>query len=239
MQMRKRVQVFNFSDNIRSRIFFIHHFVWKGAVMRKSLMIIFSLLVVLPYGSFAADTANYEVTINGEIYDVSLGQEYQAQLASGQVVTFKIGKKAIMTYRDDFISFKHKSELSISTTDLGSGIRQTMTNTAVGTLILFQEYTSMNPTSLVNLMLQELTKEQTNYGYKMNKQSTSKTLKDGSTLKGKIAILTYGEEEEHWSVLAYGKRDKGVLVITKINKEYMDREKDILDLMWASLDIKM
>jgi hypothetical protein len=207
--------------------------------MRKALTIIITMLAILPFQTFADETKNYEITINGKTYDVSLGREYQAQLDSGKTVTFKIDKKAIMIYRDDFISFRHKNDLTISAKNIGSGIRQTMTNTAVGTLILFQEYSSMNPSSLVNLMLQELTKEQVSYGYKIQKNATSKTLKDGTTLKGKKAVLTYGNEEEHWTILAYGKRDRGLLVITKIDKDNMVAEKDILDLMWNSLNISI
>jgi hypothetical protein len=114
-----------------------------------------------------------------------------------------------------------------------------MTNSAVGTLVLIQEYNTMNPTTLVNLMLQELTKEQINYGYKMHKETYSKALKDGTELGGKRAILKYNDEEEYWTVLAYGRKDRGFLVITKIDKENLDTEKNIIDLMWETLQIEL
>ena len=58
-------------------------------------------------------------------------------------------------------------------------------------------------------------------------------------LKGKKAALTYGNEEEHWTILAYGKKDRGLLVITKIDKDNLVAEKDNLDLMWNSLNISI
>ena len=114
-----------------------------------------------------------------------------------------------------------------------------MTTTALGTLVLIQEYSTMNPKTLVNLMLQELTQEQVSYGYKMQKMTYSKTLKDGTKLDGNKAILKYKNEEEYWCVLAHGIKDSGFLVITKIDKENFDAEKNIIDLMWETLQIEL
>jgi hypothetical protein len=88
-------------------------------------------------------------------------------------------------------------------------------------------------------MLHELTKEQVSYGYKMPIKSYSKTLKNGTKLDGKRAVLKYMDEEEYWCVLAYGKRDSGFLVITKIDKENLNAEKNIIDLMWETLLIEL
>jgi hypothetical protein len=40
-------------------------------------------------------------------------------------------------------------------------------------------------------------------------------------------------------VLACGKKDRGFLVITKIAKEYLGTEKDIIELMWETLQIEL
>jgi hypothetical protein len=40
-------------------------------------------------------------------------------------------------------------------------------------------------------------------------------------------------------VLAYGKRDSGFLVITKIDKENFNAEKNIIDLIWETLQIQL
>lgn len=197
------------------------------------------MITILPYHAFGQNVPNYEISINEKKYDISLGCDYQIKSDSGETFHFRVNKKAVMTYKNKHISFQHKSDLAISSTDLGNGIRQTMTNSAVGTLVLIQEYNTMNPTTLVNLMLQELTKEQINYGYKMHKETYSKALKDGTELGGKRAILKYNDEEEYWTVLAYGRKDRGFLVITKIDKENLDTEKNIIDLMWETLQIEL
>ena len=207
--------------------------------MSKIILILVALIAMIPCHAFGQNAPNYEISINGETYDISLDHDYEIKSDTGETLHIRVHKKPVVTYENANLSFQHKNDLTVSTTDLGNGIHQTITNTAVGTLILFQEYSSMNPTSLVDLMLQELTKEQRNYGYKMQKKAHSKALKDGTKFTGKSATLKYNNEEEYWTVLAYGKKDKGVLVITKIDKEMLDAEKNIIDLMWDTLQIKM
>ena len=205
----------------------------------NKIIILLAMITILPCHAFGQNVPNYEISINGKTYDISLGRDYQIKSNSGEKLHFRVNKKAVMTYKNGYISFQHKSDLAISATDLGDGIRQIMTNTAVGTLVLIQEYSTMNPSAMVNLMLQELTKEQINYGYKMQKETHSKALKDGIKLRGLRATLKYNEEEEYWTVSAYGKKDRGLLVITKIDKEYLSTEKNIIDLMWETLQIEL
>lgn len=204
----------------------------------NKIIILLAILALLPCHAFGQNASNYEITINGEIYDISLGRDYHIKSDSGEQLHFRVDKKAVMTYQNGYISFQHKSDLAISSTDLGNGIRQVMTNTAVGTLVLIQEYSTMNPAAMINLMLQELTKEQRNYGYKMQKEDYSKSLKDGKELKGLKATLKYNQEEEYWTISAYGKKDRGFLIITKIDKEYLSTEKNIIDLMWETLQFE-
>lgn len=206
--------------------------------MRKKFLLIGILFVIFFGQIFAEGPTNYEITIDGKKYDISLDREYQIKVKSGETVTLRVNRKEIVTYRDNFISFQHRSDLIVSSTDIGSGIRQTMTNTALGTLILFQEYSTMDPSTLIDMMIQELTKEQVNYGYALKKVAYSRTLGDGTKLNGKKATLSYNDEMEYWSVLSYGKRDKGLLVITKLNNDNMRSESDIIDLMWNSLRIE-
>ena len=209
----------------------------KGQKMKK-FMTLLVMIAFLPFNAFGQDVLNYEISINGTTYDISLDRDYEIESDSGEKFYFRVNKKAVMTYNNGQISFQHKSDIAVSSTDLGDGIRQTMTNTAVGTLVLIQEYSSMNPTAIVSLMLQELTKEQRNYGYKMQKQTFSKALKDGTNLKGLTATLKYKDEEEYWTVSAYGQKDRGILVVTKIDKQYLSTEKNIIDLMWETLQIE-
>ncbi len=181
---------------------------------------------------------NYEITIDGEKYSISLGKEYKIQLKQGKVIQVMVNKKEILDFIDNFISFKHKSDLTVATSDLGDGITQTMTSTALGTLILIQEYSTLNPSSMIDLMLQELTKEEVDYGYTMQPSQISQKLNDGTILTGKKATMKYKDEEKYYTVLAFGKRDSGILIVTCIDKNNIEAEQSIIDMLWESLSIK-
>jgi len=182
---------------------------------------------------------NYEVIINGKKYNADLGKEYNIKTPKGEKIKLKILKKSKVKYEDNFISFYYKGNSSISSTDVSSNIKQIMTSTALGTLILIQEYTTMNPAAIGEIMLQELVKEELNYGYKMKKTSIQKTLKDGMVLKGLNAELTYKSEKKNYNILTYGKKDSGLIIITSIDMEYIDKDSDLIDLFWNTLKIKL
>jgi nitrogen regulatory protein PII-like uncharacterized protein len=136
------------------------------------------------------------------------------------------------------LSFQHKSALTVSTTKVDESIDQILAVTALGTGFIIQEYNGMDPSSLNELMLQELTKEDLSYGYEMAEEPYTKTLKGGHELKGVKATLTYNTEEKYYTITSYGERDKGVLVITMMDKEYAEKEGAVIDLLWESLALR-
>jgi hypothetical protein len=77
----------------------------------------------------------------------------------------------VMLARNDFatfsgsdFSFVHPSGISVTKTDLGDDITQYLMASALGTIVVVQEYGKMNPVSLNQLMLQEMTKESVQAG---------------------------------------------------------------------------
>lgn len=203
--------------------------------MRGPMLLIPGLLL----GAVAlAQGANYQITINGQTSDVALGDEYAFTTPNGEVIKYVLMKKDIVTYEDEMVSFQHKGALTVSTTKIDEGIDQVLAVTALGTGYIIQEYNGMDPSTLNDLMLQELTKEDISYGYELSKEEYSKVLKGGETLKGIKATLTYKSEEKYYTITSFGARDKGVLVITMIDKEYIDTESPVIDLLWESLAVK-
>jgi len=194
-------------------------------------------LLILSATAFAQG-ANYQITINGQTSDFALGGEYSFTTPSGEKITYTLTKKDIVTFEDDMVSFQHKGSLTVSTTEIDDDINQILAVTALGTGYIIQEYSGMDPSTLNELMLQELTKEDISYGYELVKEDYAKVLKGGQTLKGIKATLTYKSEEKYYTITSYGERDRGVLVITMMDKEYEDKESAVIDLLWESLAIK-
>jgi hypothetical protein len=59
------------------------------------------------------------------------------------------------------------------------------------------------------------------------------------TLLGVKAKLSYREEESYWEVLTYGKKDRGIAVITQIDKESTQADRRILKRFWNTLSLKL
>jgi hypothetical protein len=208
-------------------------------MIRKPIPLILAAIWALTGGVCSGeDYKNYEVTINGKTYGLNLDEAIQIKDEEGNEIEILLRKKPYTEYSDQFVSFQLRSELNVSAQDLGNGITQLMSATATGTLIMIQEYSDMNPSMLVPMMLKELTKESVEYGHKMTQEKITRKLKSGATLKGLKAILRYKGEETSWEVLGYGKKDTGILVITQIDKEFFQTDKKLHERFWNTLDLK-
>ncbi len=198
------------------------------------LTILFVLITPLSFAD--KDYKNYVLTIDGKKYEVNLNKEEAFKDKDGKKISIKLQKKPYTQFSDKFLSFQHKSSLGVSSRDLGAGIRQLMSATATGTLIMIQEYDGLEHSGLVETMLKELTKESIDYGYKLSKEKLTRKTASGETLTGLKATLTYRKEASYWEVLAYDKKDSGVLIITQIDKEFMNTDKGVLSVFWKTLE---
>lgn len=208
--------------------------------MLKTIITVgFIILLALAGGAAAGDDyRNFELVINGTIYDLDLDEEIQVEGLDGESFTILLHKKPFTEYSDAFVSFRHRSDLSVSTQDLGSGISQLMLATATGTLVMVQEYSSMDPAMMVPMMLRELTKESVDYGYEMTQEEITRQTGTGETAVGLRAILTYRGEELYCEVLSHSIKDKGILIVTQIDLEYQELDQDLHDKFWKTLQMK-
>jgi len=110
--------------------------------------------------------------------------------------------------------------------------------TSLGTGLMVQEYMSMNPKYFVDMLLNEITKEEVEYGYKYSEKTVMKKVGD-ITFKGKQAVTTFPGAEWTRSVLSYGGRDRGILISTFIEKDNYETEKDLIEHFWRSMELKV
>ncbi|MEF2145938.1 MAG: hypothetical protein V3573_10865 [Desulfovibrionaceae bacterium] len=194
-------------------------------------------LCLLLLASAALAQGNYEIVIDGKTQEIELGNQYSGQTASGGNFSFTVRKKAQMTYADDLLSFDHPGDKVVTESRLDKDLVQLMCNSANGSLYMIQEYTSMDPSMLVPLMLNELVKEQVNYGYSIDKQQTTRTTANGKKLSGTRATARYNSEEMYYEVLSYGSKDRGLILVSAIDKSFLEQDQAFLDLMWNTLKI--
>jgi len=203
--------------------------------MKKTALItLFILVAVLP----AVDAEDYILTINGTTQEIGLDKATDLTLKDGTSLNITLKQKEFLRFTGDLFSFEHKNEFKPNRNDLGDGIFQTMIITPIGTGIIIQEYLNLDPSSLVDMMLKELTKEEIKYGYEYSEKAVEQKVGD-ITFTGKQAITKYRDDEWTRSVLTHNGKDKGVLIVTFIEKENYTTENNLIDHLWKSIVVKM
>ena len=187
--------------------------------------------------TLAQEGGNYIVIINNDSIQIDLDNEQLYKTLSGEELTFKVIQPNILTYSDDMISFNYDKSLSVSNTKIEEGIEQCMVMKSTGNGFIVQKYKTINPSSLVQLMLNEITKESINYGYVKNEKKFKKKLLSGHTIEGVQATLTYKGEKEIYTIATYGGKDEGILVVTMLVYDAFE-DKQIIDLFLDTLKIK-
>jgi len=200
--------------------------------MKKILMLV---IAITSCQLFAGE--NYILEINGEIVQIGLGKGKRFTMPDGTKLNLKLTLKEYITFETENYSFSHKSTFRPERKPVGEGVYQTMLTTALGSGIIIQEYTTMDPTSIVDFMLNELTKEERDYGYQYKERVVSQ-MAGTKKLVGKEAITTHTEDQWIRAVYAYGNANSGIMVVTFIERDNLAGEQQILTDLWESLKIK-
>ncbi|MGH1427346.1 MAG: hypothetical protein ACRBEE_05365 [Arenicella sp.] len=199
--------------------------------MRLVLLIVLSCVV-----SSVGLAGNFILSIDGENYDVSLGKDETIKIGDKELIV-KIEQKETLTYQSDFFSFDHSNKHAPSKSTLDAGLFQTAMITPLGALVLVQEYSTLNPSSLVGLMINEVTKEEKQYGYEITEEASERTLADGTVLKGKVVFSKYKGSDIKRYLYTYGKKDAGILVMTQIDYELAKEDEAMINQFFKTLNV--
>ncbi len=186
---------------------------------------------------FAQNQGNYILIINNDSIHTDLNNDLQYKTTSGEELTIRVTQPDILTYSDDMISFNHDKSLSVSNSKIDEDIEQCMVMKSTGNGFLVQKYKTIDPSSLTQLMLNEITKESINYGYDKTEKVFKKRLSSGQSIEGIQATLTYKGEKEIYTVATYGGKDEGIIVVTMLLSDDF-KDKQIIDLFLKTLKIQ-
>ncbi|PKL38597.1 MAG: hypothetical protein CVV44_12010 [Spirochaetae bacterium HGW-Spirochaetae-1] len=199
--------------------------------MKKFIIITMLLTAAM---AFAED--NFVLTINGKAYDIGLDRESSITLPDGKKATVKLAQREYFTFTGHLLSFSHKNMYKPNVSELEDGIYQTMLTTPLGTGVIIQEYTGINPSGMLDLIIREVTKEEVDYGYKYEEAEEIKTV-GAVKIKGKKVTTSYKNDTWIRHFYSYGGRDQGFIIITFIEKNNLAKETHLIDDFWKNLKI--
>ncbi|WP_442846247.1 hypothetical protein [Leeuwenhoekiella sp. H156] len=205
-----------------------------NCIIKKTLSL---LCLLLATGLLQAQNKeHYILLIDGDSLRVDLNKDLKYTLKSGKEIDLKLVQPDLLTYEDEMLTFLYPNAVTLSKIPVEEGLIQIMAMRATGNGVLVQEYNFINPESIIDLILNEITKESLNYGYSKKEEPYSLDLKSGQTLKGKRIIMEYNGEKEIYTAFAHGKKDQGVLLIV-LNTVENDEDTAILNTILNSLEL--
>ena len=187
----------------------------------------------------AEDPKAFKLTIDGVTVDIDPGEDIDVTLPGGKTSKVRLEHNDFATFSGGTFSFVHPSNYSVTKTDLGDGIAQYLMASALGTLVVVQKYDKMNPVSLNQLMLQEMTKETVQAGGQLTQQPTTRKLADGKELTGLKATVKTRTDSADFEIVGFGTADQGLLFITRIGDQDNATEQPLIDKFWETLKIKL
>ncbi|MDX8447800.1 hypothetical protein [Mesorhizobium captivum] len=185
----------------------------------------------------AEDLKAFKLTIDGVTVDIDPGEDANVSLPGGKTAKVRLDRNDFATFSGGTFSFVHPSNISVTKTDLGDSITQYLAASALGTIVVVQEYGKMNPVSLNQLMLQEMTKVQA--GGILTQEPTTRKLPDGRELTGVKATVRTRTDKADFEIVGFGLADQGLLFITRVGDQDAATEQPMIDKFWETLKIKL
>lgn len=206
------------------------------STMKKPFLIASAVLCCLSLS--AQEKGNYQLIINNsDTIRLNLDENKTFKF-NKKDLSIKLIQPELLSYEDEMVSFDYTKDISLTSSIIEKGVMQTIAMNSVGNGFMLQKYSTLNPTSLNDIMLQEITKESINYGYEMKEEPFNLILKSGQTLKGVKAVLEYNGDVQEFIVATYGQKDSGILVLTMINNmDFVERDQKTIDQFFNSLRI--
>jgi uncharacterized protein YheU (UPF0270 family) len=199
----------------------------------KSILITIAILFSLE----ASCQEDYIIHLNDTSLHVALDKPYNL-VVKGKKIDFKIIQKDTLTYSGDLYSFLYPKGFKISNSVIDDGVEQISIITAEGSGLLIQKYETLNPTTLNELMLTELTKESIDYGYEEKRSNYKKVLKSGHEIAVTKSVLRYKDEVNIYEIASLGKKDAGIIIVTmRMDEDANNQGQKIIDLMWKSIKV--
>lgn len=181
----------------------------------------------------------YLLVLGKDTINIETDKQYIYVSSDGREMPIQLIKQQIQYYNSNMINFSFPNNYSVSQTDLGNGVTQTALLTADGNGFFVQEYTSLDPSDLVTIMMDELTKERISYGAQYTEETFQRFVQGGKLLIGRKRTLNFKGDTEVYTVATYGGNNNGILVVTLTNNIGNPQETNrIIDMFFDTLAIK-
>jgi hypothetical protein len=206
--------------------------------MKKLIAAGIVLAALATTASGADSTKNFVLTIDGQDYELNPGDSFQGKTKSGASISVALKRKEFATFSNTPLQFEYRGDLSVASTDIDPDIHQHLVASALGTLLIVQQYDKINPAMLTEFMLKQMTDGDVAASAKLESTPFTYKLSDGTEMKGVKASIKSDKDDVSMQVLAADAGVGGVLAISRINNDMAKSEQPIVDRFWNTLKVR-
>ncbi len=186
----------------------------------------------------AQNAANYILEINGDTVSLALDGTKTFKNSKGQTYTLKLKQKEVLHYEDAKFSFQYPANYTVSSEKIDDDITQLLCFAATGDGFLIQSYKDINPENMVDLMLEEMTKESVDAGYKETITTVQHTLGSGKVLTGKRSTLTLDDDTSAYEIYPVKSGKGGLLIVHIILDSEDEKAAAAKETFWKTIKLK-
>lgn len=202
-----------------------------GQNKRRFLFLVATAFLV----NVALSQEDYTLRINDTVVGLSLDRAYTVTV-DGKPFQLLLQARDTLLYQDSLFSFQYPKDLKVSRIEAVKNVDQIMMINAAGTGFLIQAYRTFNPENIREAIVEQATKENSAYGYTLERSESSRTLRSGQRVAVTKLVQRYKDNVRTYEVAILAGKDEGLAVVTFVVPTGSGAgEKDPIALMWQSL----
>lgn len=206
--------------------------------MRFILILICKCLLIFP--SFAQNgiNADYVLTLDGVDYPLALGSETKIKLKSGAEIPVSLKKNEFGKFATGDLSFEFPGQYTVASTAIDVGITQHIIVTALGTVMLVQNYEDGLPAGLLDLMYAQMVEEPKAMGLDIEKTDIERSIANNKTLEGVRAQYRGAGDNVTIDITTASSGPTGYLILTMNDQSTSPEEAQMIEQFWKSVTLK-
>jgi hypothetical protein len=187
--------------------------------------------------SQAQDAKDFMLTVDGQALSINAGETVIAKTRDGAEVQIRLARRPFSAFRGSRLTFEYPSGLSVASTAIEKDVQQHVLTTATGSVIIVQEYATIDPSPFVQLVLNRVAKDDVATGGKLTTEPAIRALPSQEQLIGLKAKISKKDEAVALEVVTIGKARQGVMIITRIASDNAAADQPVIDRLWSSLKL--
>ena len=199
------------------------------------LAVLAASVLAMPGMAQSPDAKSFTITLNGQAVPIDPGETLTIKGSDGKDITLQLARNPEVLFKGDGFAFRHSSDYQVSTSALADDISQHLIVTGNGTLVLVQAYRAMDPTTLNQFMLDQITGDDVRAGGKITQSPHERMVGGGLKLSGLKATVKTGSAEAEVEVMSAKTGNGGIIAVSRLDLDNLETDRAFVEKFWSTL----